>query len=158
MPNATGARLLQRLDQALGYAAESLSPLAPTPDHRVSLVFAEPISHAEAIAQASEILLTRLLRELETQELGVRRLGLIAHRLDDEAPGIIIGTARPSRDAKHLLRLLTEKLDMIDPGPGIERMSLSALVSEKMTADTGRFRPAQCRARRQPIWHRWSTG
>lgn len=129
-----GARLLQRLDQALGYAAESLSPLAPTPDHRVSLVFAEPISHAEAIAQASEILLARLLRELETQELGVRRLGLIAHRLDDDAPGIIIGTARPSRDAKHLLRLLIEKLDMIDPGPGIERMSLSALVSEKMTA------------------------
>lgn len=129
-----GAHLLERLDQALGYAAESLSPLAPTPDHRVSLVFAEPIAHAEAIAEASGILLDRLLRDLETQELGVRRLGLIAHRLDNEAPGLIIGTARPSRDAKHLLRLLTEKLDMIDPGPGIERMSLSALVSEKINA------------------------
>lgn len=134
-----GARLLERLDQALGYAAESLSPLAPTPDHRVSLVFAEPISTAEAIAQASEILLTRLLRELEAQELGIRRLGLVAYRLDEGAPGLIIGTARPSRDARHLLRLLTEKLDTLDPGPGIERMSLSALVSEKMTANQADF-------------------
>lgn len=134
-----GAGLLERLDQALGYAAESLSPLAPRPDHRVSLVFAEPIATAEAIAQAVQILLTRLLRELEDQELGVRRLGLVAYRLDEAAPGLIVGTARPSCDGKHLLRLITEKLGTIDPGPGIERMSLSALASEKLSAIQGNF-------------------
>lgn len=149
-----GAHLLKRLDQALGYAAESLSPLAPLPDHRVSLVFAEPIATADSVARAAEILLARLLRELETQELGVRRLGLIAHRLDDAAPGFIIGTARPSRDAKHLLRLLTEKLETIDPGPGIERLSLSALVAERFTpaqADFDRRHPAVAAADLAPL-------
>ncbi|MDY0870862.1 Y-family DNA polymerase [Dongia rigui] len=149
-----GATLLARLDQALGYAAETLSPLAPLPDHRVSLVFAEPISAPESIARASELLMTRLLRELETQELGIRRLGLIAHRLDDEAPGLIIGTARPSRDAKHLLKLLAEKIETLDPGPGIERMSLSALVAEKMTgvqADFERRHPGIAEADLAPL-------
>jgi protein ImuB len=134
-----GASLLGRLDQALGYVAESLSPLSPAPDHRVSLVFAEPISAPESLARASELLLGKLLSELETQELGARRLGLVAHRLDDEAPGLIIGTARPSRDQKHLQRLIAEKLESLDPGPGIERMSLSALVAEKMTATQADF-------------------
>lgn len=149
-----GAALLTRLDQALGYAAETLSPLAPLPDHRVSLVFAEPISAPESIARASELLMTRLLRELETQELGIRRLGLIIHRLDDEAPGLIIGTARPSRDAKHLLRLLAEKIETLDPGPGIERMSLSALVAEKMNsvqADFERRHPGVAEADLAPL-------
>jgi protein ImuB len=127
-----GPHLLQRLDQALGYQAESLSPLAPLPDHRVSLVFAEPISTPEQISHASENLLLRLLQELAGKTLGIRRLGLILYRLDDAAPGCIIGTAQPSQDAKHLLKLLAEKIEMLDPGPGIERMSLSALVSERM--------------------------
>lgn len=127
-----GPGLLARLDQALGYTAETLSPLAPLPDHRVSLVFPEPISTPESINHASKLLISRLLRELETQELGIRRLGFITHRLDHEAPGLIISTARTTRDAKHLVKLLAEKIPTLDPGPGIERISLSALVTEKM--------------------------
>lgn len=134
-----GPLLLTRLDQALGYQAESLSPLAPKPDHRVSLVFAEPISTPEQIAAACANLMERLLKDLAEQNLGVRRLGLILHRLDDAAPGCIIGTARPNQDAKHLLNLLAEKAEMLDPGPGIERMSLSALLSERMAATQTNF-------------------
>ena len=59
-----GPLLLTRLDQALGYQAESLSPLAPKPDHRVSLVFAEPISTPEQIAAACVHLMERLLKDL----------------------------------------------------------------------------------------------
>lgn len=134
-----GPQLLLRLDQALGYQGETLSPLAPQPDHRVSLVFAEPISTPEQIAHATEILLTRLLRELADKNLGARRLGLVLHLLDDAAPGCIIGTARPSQDAKHLLKLLAEKSEKLDPGPGIERMSLGALVAEPMPFAQGDF-------------------
>lgn len=134
-----GPQLLTRLDQALGYQAESLSPLAPLPDHRVSLIFAEPISTPEQIALASENLLARLLRDLTEKALGIRRLGLILHRLDEATPGCIIGTARPSQDAKHLMKLLAEKIETLDPGPGIERMSLSALVSERMSPAQGNF-------------------
>ncbi|WP_374367470.1 DNA polymerase Y family protein [Dongia sp.] len=134
-----GPLLLQRLDQALGYQGESLSPLTPLPDHRVSLIFAEPISTPEQIAHASENLLARLLPELAEKNLGVRRLGLVLHRLDDAAPGCIIGTAQPSQDAKHLLKLLLEKSETLDPGPGIERMSLTALLVERMSLAQGNF-------------------
>lgn len=134
-----GPHLLLRLDQALGYQAETLSPLAPQADHRVSLVFAEPISTPEQIAHASEILLTRLLGELSDKNLGARRLGLVLHLLDDGTPGCIIGTARPSQDAKHLMKLLSEKIATLDPGPGIERMSLGALVAEPMPFAQGDF-------------------
>lgn len=127
-----GPHLLNRLDQALGHVAESLSPLMPQPDHRVSLVFAEPIATPEQIAQASENLLGRLLRDLTGRDLGARRLGLVLHRLDDTAPGCIIGTAQPTQDAKHLLNLLLEKAAALDSGPGIERMSLAALRAEPM--------------------------
>lgn len=134
-----GPHLLQRLDQALGYQAESLSPLAPLPDHRVSLVFAEPISTPEQIAHAGEHLLSRLLHELAAKNLGIRRLGLILHCLDDTAPGCIIGTAQPSQDARHLMKLLAEKIETLNPGPGIERMSMSALVSERLPLSQGNF-------------------
>ncbi|TDQ83407.1 protein ImuB [Dongia mobilis] len=127
-----GPALLTRLDQALGQAAETLSPLLPQPDHRVSLVFAEPIATPEQVALAAGNLLKRLLADLVTRDLGLRRLGLVLHRLDDTAPGCIIGTAQPSQDEKHLLKLLLEKAEALDPGPGIERMSLAALATQPM--------------------------
>jgi len=37
---------------------------------------------------------------------------------------VAIGTARSSRDPRHLLRLLAERLVEIDPGLGIEDMPI----------------------------------
>lgn len=127
-----GPALLTRLDQALGQAAETLSPLLPQPEHRVSLVFAEPIATPEQVALAAGNLLRRLLPDLRERDLGLRRLALVLHRLDDAAPGCIIGTAQPTQDEKHLLKLLLEKAEALDPGPGIERMSLAAIATQPM--------------------------
>lgn len=43
-----------------------------------------------------------------------------------------IGTARPSRDARHLARLLDEHLEKIDPGLGIEAMRLVVPLAEPL--------------------------
>jgi protein ImuB len=127
-----GPLLLNRLDQALGSAAETLSPLAPPPDRRVGIAFAEPISTLESIERVAELLVQRLTRELAEHQLGVRSLRLSAYRLDNAVSGIAIGTARPSAEPRHLTHLLRERLELIDPGPGIEYMSLAAERAEPL--------------------------
>jgi len=53
-------------------------------------------------------------------------LRLSAYRLDSAVSALTIGTARASAEARHLFHLIAEKLERIDPGPGIEFMSLAA--------------------------------
>ena len=43
-----------------------------------------------------------------------------------------VGTSRPIRDVKRLTKLLTDKIETIDPGFGIETMTLTALVAEPL--------------------------
>ncbi len=58
---------------------------------------------------------------------------LAAYRLDGAVSAVSIGTARASAEARHLFHLLAEKLEQIDPGPGIEFMSLAAERTEIAT-------------------------
>src|SRR5581483_3068196 len=121
-----GTALITRLDQALGCGGETLSPLAPAPDHRVTVAFAEPISTPESIHRVAEILVERLARELTEHQRGARGLKLFAYRIDGAVSTVAIGTARASAEARHLFHLIAEKLEAIDPGPGIEFISLAA--------------------------------
>jgi protein ImuB len=129
-----GTALIARLDQALGCAAETLSPLLPPPQHRIGLGFAEPISAPESLRRVSEILVERLARELTEHQRGARMLKLSAYRLDGVVSALTIGTARASAEPRHLFHLIAEKLERIDPGPGIEFMSLAADRTEVVTA------------------------
>jgi protein ImuB len=129
-----GTALLTRLDQALGCAGETLSPLAPAPDHRVTVTFAEPIATPESIRRVAEILVERLARELTEHQRGARGLKLFAYRIDGAVSTIAIGTARASAEARHLFHLIAEKLEGIDSGPGIECMSLAATRTEILAA------------------------
>src|SRR5205085_3240049 len=45
---------------------------------------------------------------------------------------IAVGTARPTRDPRHLAKLFAAKLDMIDPGLGVEDMILAVFAAEKL--------------------------
>ena len=121
-----GATLIKRLDQALGCAAETLSPLLPPPEHRVGLGFGEPISAPESLHRVSEILVERLAKELTAHQRGARMLKLSAYRIDGVVSALTIGTARASAEPRHLFHLIAEKLERIDPGPGIEFMNLAA--------------------------------
>lgn len=121
-----GRHLLDRLDRALGRAADPLSPLIPAIVPQARLAFAEPIGHLEGLAAALDILLPALCRELDGRRAGVRRLDAILRRVDGRPLGLRIGTAAPSRDPAHLARLFAERLPHIDPGFGIDEMVLAA--------------------------------
>ena len=121
-----GQSLLVRLDQALGRSAEPFDPIVPEEPPSVTLRMIEPVSTAEAIELVLGDLMARLIVLLERQGLAARRLSLICDRIDGQARKAGIGTARATRDGRHLLHLLRMKIETIDPGFGIEAMHLVA--------------------------------
>jgi protein ImuB len=126
--------LMARLDEALGAAKEPLSPLPPRPPRWARRGFAEPIATHDDIAAATQLLLETLCRSFAEEALGARLLTLVLHRVDGESVSLAIGTARPSRDVRHLMRLFAERLGQIDPGLGIEDMVLAAKTVEELEA------------------------
>src|SRR5205085_158153 len=76
------------------------------------------------LARAAERLADDLVRRLAREGMGARRLDLAFHRIDGRVEHIRLGTARPSRDPKHLAGLFAARLETIDPGLGVEDMIL----------------------------------
>ncbi len=125
-----GPEILRRLDQALGRVTEAIDPIRPDMVIEVHRQFPEPIAAAETIARYIGKLVAQLCAALEAKGLGARRLDLICHRVDRRAQAIRVGTAMPIRDIKRLTRLLCDKIETIDPGFGIEILSLAATLAE----------------------------
>ena len=130
-----GESVARRLDQALGAVPEPLSPIGEAPVRRVRLGFAEPIAEPADLARAIERLAAELVAHLEREGGGARRLDLAFHRVDGRVEHIRVGTARPSREPRHLAGLLAAKLETVDPGLGIEDMILALLAAEPLTPE-----------------------
>lgn len=132
-----GGNLLLRFDQALGTATEALVSLQPPEVPFVSLAFADPVGDPEDLQRIIARLCRMLADALESRGIGARRLDLVFLRVDNIAQAVRIGTSRPNRDAKHLGKLLAERLELVDPGFGIERATLTAswveALSERQT-------------------------
>jgi protein ImuB len=127
-----GETVARRLDQALDDMPEPLSPLGEAPSRRVRLSFAEPITEPADLRLATERLTADLVQRLAREGVGARRLDLAFLRVDGRVERIRLGTARPSRDPRHLAALFKERLDTIDPGLGVENMILAAFAVEPL--------------------------
>lgn len=127
-----GAELGRRLDQAYGRGAEPLIPVEAPETPRVERVFAEPIGAPETLARYAAVLVEALCGRLETRGLGARRLDWLSYRVDNRIEAVRVGLAQPVRDAPRLTRLLTDKIETIAPGFGIERMTLAASAAEPL--------------------------
>jgi protein ImuB len=139
MPRATlalrfGPQVGHRIDQMFGRKAEPIVPVRSPEIVEVHRAFAEPIGAAETIAKYVGRLVTRLCAELERRGLGVKRADLVAHRVDNTVQALRVGTAKPVLDVKRLTRLICDRIDKIDPGFGIEKMSLVAVMAEEIEA------------------------
>jgi protein ImuB len=129
-----GPELHRRLDQAMGRLREPIEPVRPPELFEVRRLFAEPIGAPETLARYTEKLVVALCEMLEAKGLGARRLDLLFHRVDSQMQAIRVGTATPVRNVKRLTRLLCDKLETIDPGFGVEIMSLCATLAEPFEA------------------------
>jgi len=130
-----GETVARLLDQALDEMPEPLSPLGETPSRRVRLSFAEPITEPADLMLATERLTADLIVRLAQEGAGARRLALVFHRVDGRVERISLGTARPSRDPRHIVALFRERLDTIDPGLGVEDMILAAYAVEPLPSE-----------------------
>ncbi|HEX8555318.1 MAG TPA: DNA polymerase Y family protein [Sphingomonas sp.] len=139
MPRAPLAKRLgmdavRRLDQALGHVGEPIVSIVPFDAPVAELRLLEPIGGLEQIAVIARDLVTLLIERLRERGVGVRSATLVMLRVDGEEQRLVVGASRPTRDAAHLVRLLSLKLDRIDPGLGIEAGRLIATWVEPMGA------------------------
>jgi protein ImuB len=141
MPRAPMARrfghgVATRLDQLIGAVAEPVAPVIPRDPVVVEQRFAEPILTAEPIAYWIAQLSDRLAQALAQQGRGARALVLALTRVDGAVQAVRVGFARATRDAPHMLRLLVRRIELIDPGFGIEIMALHVTRDEPLGAET----------------------
>ncbi len=120
-----GPVMVLRLDQALGAAEEVLTWRRPPPAFFERLAFFEPIGAPEDMVQAASDILHAMAVRLAAAGRGGRRFELDFHRVDGRTLSLSIGTARPSRDPKRLAKLFAGRIETVDPGFGIEAVTLS---------------------------------
>ena len=130
--DATEAVLL-RLDQALGHRQEPRIPLMPSPDFAARLPFPEPLITHDGVLAGLDHLTSALCAKLAQVGRGCRRVALWAARTDGSSFLIEAGLSAPSREPKHLLALLQDKVEAIDMGFGVDLMALTALVTETLS-------------------------
>lgn len=122
---AAGAVCL-RLDQALGRRHEPLVPLRPAPDHIERLPCPEPLTTQEGLRDGLRQLAEALCFALSADGSGARSFTFRAFHSDGGAAALTVNTARPARAPKHLMRLFQEKIDQVDPGFGVDLLTLEA--------------------------------
>jgi protein ImuB len=129
-----GEDVVDALDRALGRKTEPLTPLAENAPARTSLRLEEPATHPEAASQALEKLIPKLVEQLQQRHLGARRLSLLGYRVDGSVAVASVATAIPSREPKHLQRLLADKAAALDPEFGFDAFALQADWAESLAA------------------------
>ncbi len=131
-----GPRVLERLDQVLGRANESINPVRPTPPTRAQIIFDGPTDQWASIEAAAHRVLETLIGQLTTRERGVRRLHVELTRPYAVPECTEVTLSRPSRNPRHLWTLLRTRLERMNIGPGVEAVTLTA-------SRTGRLRHTQ---------------
>ena len=130
-----GKQTLLRLDQAMGRAQEALTFRRPPNPWFARLAFFEPISVLEDLARVSRDVADKLCARLELEGRGAKRFELTFHRLDGKAYPLTVGLSMAGRDPARIAKLFAPKLETVDPGFGIEVVTL---IAEEVEAVAGR--------------------
>lgn len=128
-----GQPLLQRLDQALGRAIETIEPIRPVPPPMCERLFAGPTDRLDAIELAVRGLLGELADLLRSRGVGARELAIELLRSDLEPAPITITLGRPSLDPRHLWTLARPKLERTNLGFGVEGVRVHARAIARTT-------------------------
>ena len=126
--------VIDALDRITGKKAEPLTAAPADPPPRALIKLEEPATHPEAAPQALERLVPILVRELEERKLGARRLSLTGYRVDGSIAVASVATSIPSREPKHLQRLLADKTAALNPEFGFDAFALVADWTEALGA------------------------
>jgi protein ImuB len=124
-----GEELTRRLGRLFGREEAPLVPLRAAPLFWFERRFAAPMAHRDGLEAVLLSLLDEAARVLEAHGQGGRRFEAICFRSDGAIRRVGVETARPSREAKAILRLFRERLealsDPLDPGFGFDALRLA---------------------------------
>jgi nucleotidyltransferase/DNA polymerase involved in DNA repair len=146
-------RTRPRLDQIFGRRAEPIQAIRWPELIQVRRAFAEPIAAPDTLGCYIGQLVEALCPLLGAQGLGARRVDLLFHRVDDLVQAIRAGTAKLVREVKRLTRLLTDRLEGVGPGFGVEVMTLAAILAEPLAwaMKLAPYRAMDGRSGRRPV-------
>ncbi len=134
-----GARILQRLDQALGHEDEVLSPLRPVAELVSEKRFAEPVVEEDEIKLVIRLLCENAIPGLERRGLGMRACELNLFRTNGEVETLCVEASSPLRDEKRMAALFDERLtslhDEWEAGFGFDLMRLSIVRADQFIQD-----------------------
>jgi protein ImuB len=122
------------LDRMLGRKPEPLTAVGADLPPRSDLHLEEPAIHCEAALHALDRLVPSLVRQLGELHLGARCLSLAGYRVDGSVAIASVATSIPTRDPKHLCRLLSDKAAALDPQFGFDAFALTADWTEQLDA------------------------
>jgi protein ImuB len=125
-----GPEVVTRLDQALGRAAEPLSPVPPEQALSLRLTLPEPIARTEDVLAGLDRLLAPLCDRLIAAGRGARRVRFELIRTDGSRHRVEVGLARACAEPALIRHLLSLRLDGVDAGFGFEVLRLAAVESE----------------------------
>lgn len=126
-----GAKLLLRLDQALGRDEEPVSPRRPVASLSAERRLIEPVQAEEDILYLTGQIALSLKTSLEERGAGGRAFELMLFRVDGRVFRIAAGASQPLRDPKRIAALFSERLqavhDDLDAGYGFEILRLNVM-------------------------------
>jgi protein ImuB len=126
--------LLPQLDKAMGLAPEAIEFLQPPTPFVERMRFPDPIAAPEDLERIVHKLLHGLCVRLQTKRQGGKLFEASFFRSDGGVETQTIKTALPVRDAERIFRLFREKLGLIDPGFGVDVVTVAALHVEPLEA------------------------
>ena len=118
--------VLPRLDQTLGNAPEAIAFVQPPTPWFESLTFADFLMTPEDLQRALAALARKLCRRLSEAGRGGKRFEAGFFGADNTVQRIAIATSLATHDARGITQLLAARLERIDPGFGIEVITLRA--------------------------------
>ena len=125
-----GALLLLRLDQALGWIEERLTPRLPIAEWFAEYRFADPIGLIDDVLMCAHDLAVQLSLRLEREGVGAQAFHLFLYRVDHKVMTLSVNAARATRDPQHIGRLFSYRAERLggeyDPGFGIDMIRLAA--------------------------------
>ena len=131
------ANPLVRLDQLLGRMPEPLLPVVPVTMPLVQRRLMEPIRHRALLDTVIADLAGDMAKVLEGLGQGARRLELGMWRVDGEVALRRVELAAATREAAHIARLFSARIEDVDAGFGIETVRLRASWAEPLALAQG---------------------
>jgi protein ImuB len=122
-----GQPLLDRLDRAFGASPDPQPAFVAPARFRAALTLPSPVTEVEALLFAAHRLMLQMTGYLSACNAGVMRLKLAMESESGKAPEAIVALSVPSRDPKHLLNLMRERLSLTRLPGRIETIALEAL-------------------------------